>query len=95
MCDSLLSLQLWLEDHAAVSCSVQNFMTSLAGEGIGSKWMTGALGISPDDVLSAIGAGEGEHLIGVIWYGMPAKGLEETKAPPRKLGVTGVLTEVP
>lgn len=56
-----------LEDHAAVACATQNFMLSLANEGIGSKWMTGALGAAPEDVLAAVSAGEGERLIGAIW----------------------------
>ena len=35
---------------AACACAIQNFMLSLAEEGIGSKWMTGALGAAPEDV---------------------------------------------
>jgi nitroreductase len=79
-----------------VSCATQNFMISLASEGIGSKWMTGALGAAPEDVLAAVGAGEGEHLMGAIWFGYPAKELaEDSKAPPRKMGLDGVLTKLP
>ena len=88
-----LHSKLWLEDHAAVSCAVQNFMTTLADEEVGSKWMTGALGIAAEDVLKAVGA-EGEHLVGVVWYGMPSKPLSEVKAPPRKLGLE-VVKELP
>ena len=85
--------KLGLEDHAAVSCAMQNFMTSLAADGVGSKWMTGALGVAPEDVLGAVGAGEGEKFMGAIWYGYPAKPLaEDAKAPPRKKGLEGVLT---
>merc|ERR1711988_843167 len=84
--------KLYYEDHAAVSCATQNFMLSLASEGVGSKWMTGALGAAPEDVLAAVGAGEGEKFIGAIWYGYPAKPLaDDAKAPPRKKGVDGVL----
>ena len=91
-----LSEKLGLEDHAACACAVQNFMLSLAGEGIGSKWMTGALGAAPEDVMAAVGAGEGEKLIGAIWYGYPAKDLaEDAKAPPRKKGLDGVLAACP
>ena len=90
------SSKLGLEDHAAASCATQNFMLSLASEGIGSKWMTGALGAPPEDVLAAVGAGEGERLMGAIWYGYPAKELSnDAKAPPRKKGVEGVLTQCP
>ena len=91
-----IDAKLGLEDHAAASCATQNFMLSLANEGIGSKWMTGALGAAPEDVLAAVGAGEGEHLMGAIWYGYPAKELSNSaKAPPRKKGVEGVLTKLP
>jgi len=88
--------KLFYEDHAAVSCATQNFMLSLANEGVGSKWMTGALGAPPEDVLAAVGAGDGETLVGAIWYGYPAKELDEAgKAPPRKLGLDGTLTKLP
>ena len=57
-----LSEKLGLEDHAACACAIQNFMLSLAEEGIGSKWMTGALGAAPEDVMAAVGAPAGEQL---------------------------------
>jgi len=91
-----IDAKLGLEDHAAVACATQNFMLSLASEGIGSKWMTGALGAAPEDVLAAVGAGEGERLMGAIWYGYPAKELaNDARAPPRKKGLDGVLTTLP
>ena len=37
-------------------------MLSLAADGVGSKWMTGALGAAPEDVLAAVGAKEGEKV---------------------------------
>merc|ERR1711865_964754 len=54
--DGGLSTKLALEDHATVACATQNFMQSLAEDGVGSKWMTGALGMAPEDILKAIGA---------------------------------------
>ena len=91
-----MSEKLGLEDHAACACAIQNFMLSLAEEGIGSKWMTGALGAAPEDVMAAVGAPAGEKLMGAIWYGYPAKDLaEDAKAPPRKKGLDGVLTACP
>merc|ERR1719512_473562 len=91
-----LAEKLGLEDHAAVACAVQNVMLSLASEGVGSKWMTGALGAPPEDVLAAVGAGEGEHLMGAIWYGYPAKELSaDARAPPRKKGLDGVVSRLP
>ena len=87
--------KLGLEDHAAVACATQNFMPSLANEGVGSKWMTGALGAAPEDVLAAVGAGEGERLMGAIWHGYPAKPLaNDNKSPPRKKGLEGVVTKL-
>merc|ERR1719198_2011208 len=39
-------------------------------------------------MLSFAGAGEGEKLMGAIWYGFPAKALaDDAKSPPRKLGL--------
>ncbi|KAH8064738.1 hypothetical protein JL722_1618 [Aureococcus anophagefferens] len=89
-----LSEKLGLEDHAAVSCAIQNFMLSLADDGVGSKWMTGALGAAPeDDVMACVGAPDGEKLMGAIWFGYPAKDLaDDAKSPPRKKGLDGVLT---
>jgi nitroreductase len=88
--------KLWLEDHAAVACAMNNFITSLASEGVASKWMTGALGAAPEDVLAAVGAADGEKFVGAIWYGYPDKELSETaKSPPRKKGLDGVLKNLP
>ncbi len=88
-----LTEKLGLEDHAATACAVQNFMLSLASEGIASKWMTGALGAPPEAVLKCVDAGRGEKLMGAIWYGYPSKALSETAtAPRRKKGLEGVLT---
>ena len=88
--------KLSLEDHAAAACATQNFMLSLAADGIGSKWMTGALGAAPEDVLAAVGAKDGEKLLGAIWYGFPAKALSpDNKSPPRKMGLAGTRTDLP
>ena len=58
--------------------------------------MTGALGAPPEAVLAAVGAPAGEHLVGAIWYGYPAKALaDDAKAPPRKKGLDGVVTACP
>ena len=90
-----ISAKLALEDHAAVSCAIQNFMQSLAEDGVGSKWMTGALGLDPNDIVKAANVPEGELMVGMIWYGVPATPLAEAKAPKRKLGVDELLIEVP
>lgn len=81
----------------AVACATQNFMLSLAEDGVGSKWMTGALGAAPEDVLKAVDVDASkEKLIGAIWYGFPAKALSaDAKSPPRKLGLAGTRTNLP
>lgn len=93
--DGAISTKLALEDHAAASCATLNFMQSLAEDGVGTKWMTGALGLAPSDVLQAAGVPAGELMVGVVWYGMPAKPLSEAKAPKRKLAVDEILTQLP
>ena len=88
----LISTKKGLEDHAATACALQNFMLSLAAEGYGSKWMTGALGMAPDAILAAIGADPvAERFMGVIWHGAPEQPLGGAAAPARSKGVDGVL----
>uniref|UniRef100_A0A0G4HQE5 Nitroreductase domain-containing protein n=1 Tax=Chromera velia CCMP2878 TaxID=1169474 RepID=A0A0G4HQE5_9ALVE len=97
--DGAITTKKGLEDHAATSCAIQNFMLALAeaeGEGVGSKWMTGALGIDGEKIMEVIGADkEAERFMGAVWFGYPAKPLEETKAPPRKKGLEGTLKSLP
>merc|ERR1712003_387218 len=89
-----ISAKLALEDHATVACAAQNFMQSLAEDGVGSKWMTGALGIDPTEILKVAGASDSEKMIGVIWYGMPESLLTKSLHQKRKLSVDDVLTKV-
>lgn len=85
-----------LEDHAACACAVQNFMLSLASEGIGSKWMTGAMGIAGDQMLKLAAAGEDEHYMGCILFGKPAQSMSLMKVPERKIGLSSpVLSSLP
>ena len=92
-----ISTKKGLEDHAAVACAIQNMMLSFSDDGVGSKWMTGALGIPPEAILEAVSSdAAAERFMGVIWYGYPAKPLDpEAKIPPRKLGIEGVLKKMP
>lgn len=80
-----------LEDHAATACATQNFMLSLASEGVGSKWMTGALGIPGDRLLKLVGANKEvaneEHFMGLVFVGKPSTRLNKMKIPPRKIGL--------
>jgi len=89
--DGSLSTKKGLEDHAATACAVQNFMLSLAAEGLGTKWMTGALGIVPEKLMDLAGVNAtAERFMGMVWYGYPQTQLESLTAPARKLGVEGV-----
>ena len=77
-----------LEDHAAVSCATQNLMVSLASEGIGSKWMTGALGIPANKILEICDVDEDkEFFMGVVFIGVPQKPLGKMRVPERKRGL--------
>ncbi|KAL1519002.1 hypothetical protein AB1Y20_003271 [Prymnesium parvum] len=90
--------KLYYEDHAAAAAALQNFMLSLAGAGVGSKWMTGALGAPAEAVLAALGVDPAaERFMGAIWFGYPEVPLDAdpSRAPARKLGVAGVLTHLP
>ena len=78
-----------IEDHAATCCAVQNFMLSLAASGVGSKWLTGALQMKPDDIMRVIGAPKAEKFLGIITFGYANETV--AKPPTRKLGLAGVL----
>ena len=86
-----------LEDHAATACAVQNFMLSLASEGLGSKWMTGAMGIPPPKLMELVGADEAtEHFMGIVFFGRPQAPMSEMPVPKRKTGLAEpVLTTLP
>lgn len=82
-----------IEDHAATACAVQNFQLSLASSSVGSKWLTGALQMKPDDIMAAVGASPSdEKFLGIITFGYAD---EAPKTPTRKLGLAGVLKELP
>ncbi|GMH77014.1 hypothetical protein TrST_g5401 [Triparma strigata] len=83
-----------LEDHAATSAAIQNMMLSLASNGVGSKWMTGAMGISPSLLLDLVNADPNdEHFMGVIFVGIPATPTNSMKVPKRKNGLGGGIVE--
>ncbi|EOD28755.1 hypothetical protein EMIHUDRAFT_234576 [Emiliania huxleyi CCMP1516] len=93
--DGSFSTKKGLEDHAATAAAIQNFMVSLAAAGVGSKWMTGALGVPPEKVLEAVGADVGaERFMAAVWFGYPETPLsaDPSRAPKRKKGLDGVLT---
>ena len=78
-----------LEDHAAVSCAIQNLMLYLAARGIGSKWMTGKMGIKGTDILKKICNVKDitkEHYMGTILIGEPEVDMITMPVPKRKQG---------
>ena len=81
----------------AVACATQNFMLSLASEGYGSKWMTGAMGSPPAKLMDACGVDEkAEHFMGMIFFGKPATPMSAVPVPKRKVGLAEpVLSSLP
>jgi len=86
-----------LEDHAATSCAVQNFMLSLASEGCASKWMTGAMGIPSAKLMEACAVDEAvEHFMGIVFFGVPEVAPAKIDVPKRKIGLAEpVLSTLP
>lgn len=78
-----------LEDHAACACAIQNMMLSLASQGIGTKWMTGKMGISGEDVLSIFkDVADTEHYMGTFLMGYPTVPMEQMEVRKRKKGIS-------
>jgi nitroreductase len=79
-----------LEDHAATACAVQNFMISCASQGIGTKWMTGKMGISPSEMLTKVVEinEEEEYYMGCLLVGIPSVPTSTMKVPCRKIGLS-------
>lgn len=80
------------EDHAACACAVQNFMISCASQGIGTKWMTGKMGIAGNVILAeCCGLSEDqikqEQYMGTILIGKPQIRMTDMKVPIRKIGL--------
>ena len=57
------------EDYAACACASQNLATSLAADGVGSKWSTGQLSQHPDHYRITGINPTLEQIIGFIWAG--------------------------
>jgi len=57
------------EDYAACSCAIQNLATSLAADGVGTKWSTGSISRHPEQYRIAGIDPAVEGIIGFIWAG--------------------------
>ena len=78
------------EDYAACCCAIQNLLLYLWHEGIGTKWVTGAVIAEPRFYQALRINAELENAIGLIWHGFAAKTPQTTRKPARQ-----VLTELP
>lgn len=78
------------EDYAACACAIQNFCISLAGEGIRTKWSTGAITRDPRawEVLGVDPARA--EVIGFLWAGYA-----ELPGPVERPALSAVVTSVP
>lgn len=68
------------EDYAACACAAQNLFLSLAADGIGSKWGTGAITTHPDTYAALHIDPDAEAILGFLWIGVPGR---EHRAPER------------
>lgn len=61
------------EDYAATACAIQNVCLSLWGEGIGSKWSTGAM-TNHETTYQLLGIDAAtEEIVGFLFAGVPAE----------------------
>ena len=78
------------EDYAACACAIQNLTLSLAADGVGSKWSSGAITRHPETYrICGIDPSEFE-IIGFIWAGHP-KETPSVNRPP----LEAVVREIP
>ncbi len=69
------------EDYGACACAIQNLCLSLASEGIGSKWSSGAITYH-DETYRLLGINpEQEEIIGFVWIGYPEVTPETGRTP--------------
>lgn len=79
------------EDYAACACAIQNLTLSLWSRGIASKWSTGDITKRADFATICGLNPENDRIVGLIWYGYPAK------VPPgsRQRTADQILTRLP
>lgn len=77
------------EDYAAVMQAISNFMLAAVDRGLGTHLRTGAV-LEDPAARSAIGAKEGERIVGIVAVGVPA----EMPPPKSRQGAAAVTTWV-
>jgi nitroreductase len=78
------------EDYAACACAIQNLATSLAADGVGSKWSTGQLTQHPENYRITGINPTLEQIIGFIWAGYG-----ETPPPITRPSMEAVVRRTP
>jgi nitroreductase len=70
------------EDYAACAAAIQNFMLSLAGDGVGSKWSTSGV-IHDEETYALLQIDPDEQtILGLVWAGYPQGELSVPERPP-------------
>jgi len=83
------------EDYAATCCAIQNFMLSMHGDGVGTKWTSGPI-TRTQEFAELCGVDKTqEKIVGCLWYGFSSGGLNHNPTVPRKKSVDDVLSERP
>ncbi|MCX7395892.1 MAG: nitroreductase family protein [Planctomycetales bacterium] len=78
-CDSVAEGLQRDEDYAACCCLIQNLSLVLWSAGIGTKWTTGEVTRHPE-FLRRLGINPlAQRVVGLVWYGYPAKVPEQTR----------------
>lgn len=70
------------EDRDAVAAGVQNLLLLAHARGLAAIWRTGVMPREPE-VVEALGLTAGEDVVGFVYLGRPAAGLERVAAPAR------------
>ena len=69
------------EDYAACACAAQNFMLSLWGQGVATKWSTGPV-VRDDEFFRIVDVDPAERrVVGMFWYGYPEEIPEARRGP--------------
>lgn len=61
------------EQLISAGCAVQNMLLAAHAQGLGGMWRTGDMAYNTD-VMSGLGLGEGEEIVGFLYLGTPARG---------------------
>lgn len=80
-CDKSQDEHTFMEDYAAVACTIQNLSLYLWASGIGTKWTTGPVTKDPRFYEIIWADPERETLVGLVWYGYADEVPVSTRKP--------------